>query len=65
MCVACATAAMLVLTSGLASGQSAADQVPVASSRAPKDAADGAIKIEEAAPTLTAAEQAATSAPSV
>jgi hypothetical protein len=59
MCLACATAATLVLTAGLASGQSAADQVPVASSRAPKDPADGAIKIEEAAPTLTAAEQAA------
>ena len=59
MCLACATAATLVLTAGLAFGQSAADQVPVASSRAPKDAADGAIKIVEAAPTLTAAEQAA------
>ncbi len=59
MCLACATAAMLVLTSGLASGQSAADQVPVASSRAPKDAADGAIKIVEGMPLRSASEQAA------
>ncbi len=49
----------LLLTSGLAFAQAPADQVPVASSRAPKDAADGAIKIMDATPTRSASEQAA------